>query len=197
MDTTVSTADMSNMDLPETIDINLLRDLLCSSWMRHDAMWFYHCSKGIGMELTNKINRAAIRDMGLYEGRKLKEALGYKNKTLQTFEEFEILLKQMFSIISSSFMKGTLEFLDENKIRMSWQNCFAHAGVSRMGLIDSYECGIFDRVDAWLDTLDVNWEVNPKISQCMKYQQGYCFREYTIHFYDQNVQTKSTLGKDS
>ncbi|MGE5397672.1 MAG: hypothetical protein ACM3MK_09105, partial [Chitinophagales bacterium] len=133
MDTT-----QSIIDVPESINKNQLRDLLCSTWMRHDAMWFYHCSTEMGIELTNKINRAAVRDMALYEGQKLKTALGYKDKKPQTFEEFKTLLEQMFKIVVSPFMKGILEFLDHNKVRMTWLSCFAHAGVSRMGLIDKY-----------------------------------------------------------
>lgn len=173
---------MNVADVPETLDKNQLRNLLCSGWMRHDAMWFNHCAKEMGIESANKLNRAAIKDMAQYEGRKLMEALGYKDQTPQTFEEFQVLLINMFGIITASFMKGTIEFYEENKMRFSWQNCFAYSGVARMGLIENYECGVFERVAAWLDVMGVKWEVSPNIKHCMMHEQGHCFREYTVHF---------------
>jgi len=174
---------MSMAEIPEVIDKSQLRDALCSTWMRHDAMWFYHCSNEIGMELTNKINRAAVRDMALYEAKRLKKMLGYPDKNPQTYEELRTLLTQMFGMISAPFMKGSLIFLpEENKVRMTWQSCFAHLGITRMGVIGSYECGIFERIDSWLNALEVKWSVSPQVTRCMMHTDGECYRDYTLCF---------------
>ena len=171
------------VDIPETIDKSQLRDILCSTWMRHDAMWFYHCSNEIGMELTNRINRAAVRDMAFYEAKKLKKLLGYQDKNPQTYEELQTLFMQMFGMINAPFMRGTLTFIpEESKVRMSWQSCFAHLGISRMGVIESYECGIFERIESWLNALEIKWAVSPQVTGCMMHTDGECYRNYTLYF---------------
>lgn len=174
------------VEVPETIDKSQLRDILCSTWMRHDAMWFYHCSNEIGMERTNKINRAAVRDMALFEAKRLKNLLGYQDRIPQTYEESQTLLEQMFGIINAPFMKGTLTFIpEESKVRMTWETCFAHLGMSRVGVIESYECGIFERIDSWLKALEIKWEVCPQVTGCMMHTDGECYRDYTLFFDNQ------------
>jgi hypothetical protein len=67
-------------------------------------------------------------------------------------------------------------------IRFDWDSCFAHDGVSKLGVIDRYECGIFERVEAWFETLGLNYTVTPRVTGCMMYEQGRCFREYEFTF---------------
>ena len=55
---------------------NELKEILNKNWMTHDAMWFYNCLKECGIEKTNKINKAAIRDMAAIEIKRIQKAVG-------------------------------------------------------------------------------------------------------------------------
>ena len=51
-----------------------------------------------------------------------------------------------------------------------------------LGVIDRYECGIMLRIDTWLETLGIQYEVEPKVTGCMMYTNGKCFRDYRFFF---------------
>ena len=51
----------------QPVENDELKELLVKGWMTHDAMWFYHSLQEFGIEKTNKINKAAIRDMSAIE----------------------------------------------------------------------------------------------------------------------------------
>jgi hypothetical protein len=55
---------------------NELKEILNKNWMTHDAMWFYNCLQEFGIEKTNKINKAAIRDMAVIEIKRIQKAVG-------------------------------------------------------------------------------------------------------------------------
>ena len=55
---------------------NELKEILNKNWMTHDAMWFYNCLQEFGIEKTNKINKAAIRDMAAIEIKRIQKAVG-------------------------------------------------------------------------------------------------------------------------
>jgi hypothetical protein len=64
----------------------------------------------------------------------------------------------------------------------TWHQCFAHDGITMLGVIDQYECGIMDRVESWFDTLGIKYEVEPKVTQCVMRTEGRCYRNYTFFF---------------
>ena len=47
-------------------------------------------------------------------------------------------------------------------------------------MIETYECGILERVRSWLDTLEVGYQMTPEFSGCLMHQQGSC--EVDFHF---------------
>jgi hypothetical protein len=61
--------------------------------------------------------------------------------------------------------------------------CFAHDGIKMLGMIDQCECGIMDRVENWFDTLGIKYEVEPKVTRCMRHTEGCFFRDH-IFFFD-------------
>jgi hypothetical protein len=107
------------------LEKNELKELLNKGWMTHDAMWFLNCMKECGIEQTNKINKAAVRDMAAIEIKRHQKALG---------------------------------------------------------VADRYECGISLRIDTWLTTLGIKYEVQPKVTGCMMHTDGKCFRDYKFFF---------------
>jgi hypothetical protein len=51
-----------------SLETGQLKELLNKGWMTHDAMWFYNCLQEVGIEKTNKINRAAVKMMAAGRG---------------------------------------------------------------------------------------------------------------------------------
>lgn len=168
----------------ERIEKKDLRDLLSRCWMTHDAMWFFHAVQEVGIDKTNKINKAAVRSMAALESKRLRKALGYGKKPVENFFDLKTLFEESFGVIKADFMKGSVDFPEEGLIRLSWQECFAYEGISRLGVIDRYQCGIFDRIEGWFNGLGVKFEVSPRVDGCMMHTEGKCYRDYRILFED-------------
>jgi hypothetical protein len=79
-------------------------------------------------------------------------------------------------------MKYTYSLPANNVMHCEWESCFAYDGVKALGVIDRYECGIMLRIDTWLDTLNIKYEVEPKVTGCMMHTDGKCFRDYRFFF---------------
>jgi hypothetical protein len=157
-----------------------LKELLHKCWMTHDAMWFFNCLQECGIEKTNKINRAAVKGVAAVEIKRLKKAIGVDK--LETFGEFWNFFQIAMATFTGDFMKYSFESGGLNRVSGTWHQCFAHDGITMLGVIDQYECGIMDRVETWFDTLDIRYEVEPKVTQCMMHTEGRCYRNYTFFF---------------
>jgi hypothetical protein len=157
-----------------------LKELLIKCWMTHDAMWFYQCLQECGIEKTNRINRAAVKAVATVEIRRLTKAIDVGK--LETFSEFWEFFQRAMSVFTGDFMKYSFESKEMNRIRSTWHRCFAYEGIKALGVIDRYECGIMERVEAWFDTLGIRYEVAPKVTGCMMHTEGRCYRDYTFFF---------------
>jgi len=165
------------MKLPKKDEV---KELLVKGWMTHDAMWFYNCLQACGIEKTNKINKAAIRNMAAIEIKRVQKAVGAEN--LNTFDEFKRFFDMTMEIATGEFMKYTYSSPAHNILHGEWKSCFAYEGVKGLGVIDQYECGIMLRIETWLDTLGIRYEVEPKVTGCMMHTDGKCFRDYRFFF---------------
>lgn len=167
---------------PNTIPLDKieLKELLNKGWMTHDGMWFNNCLQELGIEKTNKINKAAIRGLGSIEIKRIQKALG--TDRIDTFEEFKRFFSLVMEIVSGKFMKYDFSFPEKNLIHAEWQSCFAYEGIKGLGVIDRYECGIMLRIETWFDTLGIKYEVDPKVTGCMMHTDGQCFRNYRFFF---------------
>ena len=163
-----------------TLETKQLKELLNKGWMTHDAMWFYNCVQEVGIERANKINRAAVKAMAAVEMKRMRKALGVTE--LKTFDQLVELFEASMQIVSGDFMKYRFVYPGKNIIHSEWLSCFAYEGVRALGVIDRYECGIMDRIEAWWDALGVKWEVELKITGCMMHEQGQCYRDYRFTF---------------
>ncbi|MHA2366814.1 MAG: DUF6125 family protein [Candidatus Hodarchaeales archaeon] len=155
-----------------------LKELLCKNWMTHDAMWFSHCVQNIGIEKTNKINKAAVRSMSLIEIKRIKKIL--QIDTIESFEQFRKFLITAFEVIKGDFMKFKMSFPKTNAIHAEMRDCFAYQGVKRIGAIANYECGIFERIEGWFDGLGIKYNVVPDLNGCLMHQRQECIRDYTV-----------------
>ena len=157
-----------------------LKELLIKGWMTHDAMWFYNCLQECGIEKTNRINKAAIKAMSAVEIKRIQKAVGAEK--LDTFDEFKRFFDIAMEIATGEFMKYTYSMPANNLMHGEWESCFAYEGVKALGVIDRYECGIMLRIDTWLDTLGIQYEVEPKVTGCIMHTDGKCFRDYRFFF---------------
>ena len=161
-------------------DKDEIKELVSKNWITHDAMWFYHCLREFGIEKTNELNKAAIRDMSAIEIRRIQKALGVKE--IRSFEMFSQFMDQAMSIATGKFMKYKYTTPANNLIHGEWQSCFAYEGMKALGVADRYECGVMLRINTWLDTLGIQYEVEPKVTGCMMHTEGKCFRDYRYFF---------------
>ena len=169
---------MSNETLP--LDKNELKELLTKCWMTDDAMWFYSCLQEFGIEKTNEMNKAAIRGMAAIEIKRYQKALGVRN--LERFEDFRRFFDMAMEIATGKFMKYKYGIPEKNVMHAKWESCFAYEGMKALGVADRYECGIMLRIDTWLDTLGIKYEVEPKVTGCMMHTEKRCFRDYRFFF---------------
>ena len=165
------------------LNTNEIREILRKGWMTHDAMWFYNVNKEFGIDATNRINLAAIDGMGAIEVGRYKKILGYdKNKKFTSFDEFKVFFKQVFEIIKPDFMDFEYSVSEKNIIRWKWANCFAYNGVSQIGVVDNYQCGILRRIESWLKTLGIPYTIEPEIKGCLMHTNGKCEGEFHFNF---------------
>lgn len=162
-----------------SVEAEQLKQLLLRGWMTHDAMWFKSALEELGIEAANRLNRAAIRSMAPIEVKRTLAALGMHG--VSTFEQLERFISGAMGLLSGDFMRFRWDWRPPDLLRVDVQECFAHKGISRLGAIARYECGIFDRIYRWLDALGVGYVVTPEGELCTMHHQGSCVREVTFH----------------
>ena len=159
-----------------------LKELLNKCWMTHDAMWFSHCLEECGIEKTNRINRAAAKSVGMIEVKRIKKALGIGE--IQSFEDLKKIAIGAYEIVKGDFMHITPSFSSDNILHWEWETkqCFAHDGIKKLGVIDQYQCGIFERIGGWFDGLGIKYSITPQVEGCMLHSNGKCFRDFRFYF---------------
>jgi hypothetical protein len=157
-----------------------LKELLNKCWMTHDGMWFYHCLQECGIEKTNKINKAAVKSLAAIESKRIKKGLSIQK--VETFEELKDFIEGVFGVLKADFMDFVYSFPSRNLFHMEMRQCFAYDGMQRMGVIDQYQCGIFERIQGWFDGLEIKYSVTPQVEGCMMRDQGQCYRDLRFYF---------------
>jgi hypothetical protein len=148
--------------------------------MTHDAMWFVHCVEACGIDTANRINRAAVRSMAAVEVRRIQQALGLP--AVRTPRDLAALLEGAVDLVKADFMDFTWSCPAPDRVRWEMRRCFAYEGVRKLGLLDRYQCGIFERIAGWLDGLGLAHEMTPPVTGCMLHAEGVCFREFQVRF---------------
>lgn len=157
-----------------------LKELLVKCWMTHDGLWFYHCLQECGIEKTSKINQAAAQSIGAIEAKRVTKALGIEK--VETFEALKDLIDDGFDLVRGDFMDFIFDCSTDNVLHIETKRCFAYEGISKMGAIDGYDCGIFARVGGWFDGLGIGYETSPPIQGCMLHSEGRCSRDFRFFF---------------
>lgn len=162
------------------IDKNELKQLLLKCWMTHDGMWFYHSMQELGIEKANQLNKAAIKSLAGIEIERVRKVFGFKK--IETFEDIKAISHAAFGVLTDDFMGFSYGFPSENAMHWEMSKCFAYAGMTRLGIIDRYECGVIYRVACWFDSLGVNYVLTPQPDGCLMHVNGSCRGDFRFSF---------------
>lgn len=163
------------MDLLATLDKNEVREFFSKNWMTHDAMWYGVCVQELGPEKANRLNKTAVRLMAGLEIKRVTKLMGSSaDAPVTEFYELAEIIETTFGLVKAGFMDFDFHFPEKNLLRGRFHECFAHTGVSKYGLIDSYDCGIVIRIQGWLEGLGVSYIMEPDFSGCLMNQNGEC-----------------------
>jgi len=166
----------------EQIGIHALKEHILKNWMTHDAMWFLHCLQSCGISEANRLNKAAIQSLASLEFERALKLFGISRT--DTFEGLKDAVDALFSVSKGEFMPFTYSFPDRNTLCWEWPegSCFAYQGMQRMGVIDSYECGVIHRVLCWIGNAGVKCSVSPGMETCLMHARGRCAGEIRLEF---------------
>jgi hypothetical protein len=161
-----------------------LIELLNRCWMTHDAMWFHHCSKEFGISDANRINKAAIRSLAPIEVGRIRMYLGMDKERVGGFDEFKSFFCGASELCIPDFMNVTMNFPRDCVLRWDFKPkaCFAYKGMTRIGAINEYECGVIYRLECWIECLGVRYETSPKIGRCLMLEAETCSGEFNLRF---------------
>jgi hypothetical protein len=159
-------------------------ELLNKCWMTHDAMWFLQCLQEFGIKTANKLNKGAIRSLAPIEVNRIKAFLGLTEGSVRTFQEFKDFFAGASELCIPDFMNITMSFPRQDLLHWEFKpkNCFAFKGMKHIGVIHEYECGVIYRVQCWIESLGVSYEVNPEIEKCLMTQGENCSGDFSLHF---------------
>ncbi len=162
-----------------SLDKEQLRQLLIRCWMTHDAMWLGGAVQTVGIETANALNRAAVRMTAATETRRLRRLIGLS--AVEDLDDVRWFFEQALSVFIGDFMEFDWEWsAASDEMRIDMTRCFAFEGVTRLGIADTYECGIYERIYGWLDELGVDYEAAPDSALCLQHHEGRCSRVFRL-----------------
>lgn len=162
------------MKLMNKLDKYEVREFFSKNWLTHDAMWFYHSLKEVGADQANKINRAAVKSMAGIEIQRILKLMNTEKKSVETFDQLKEIIDTTYKLIKPEFMKFVYDFPEKNIFRGGFSKCFAYEGITKIGVINIYQCGVIMRVQGWLEALGVQYKMEPDFTGCLMHQNGKC-----------------------
>jgi hypothetical protein len=153
--------------------------LLVRSWMTHDARWFNAVARQFGMEAANRVNQAAVRDAAKVEAQRVGRALGIAPPK----DAASCLAAQqaMIGLLGPDLLEYEAEVESASAYRVAVKRCFAHENVTRAGVARQYDCGIFARIEGWLEGMGFRPQVEPPLKGCLKAQGKDCVHRVRLH----------------
>ena len=169
----------------ESIGKDELKNFLGKGWLTHDGMWFYHTYLECGIEQTNRLNKSAIKSMAAIEAQRTLKILEMNKSDITSMKELTHFMHNALQLILPYSIIEKAKFVpSENSILWEWEEnaCFAYNGIKMLGVLDEYQCGVIYRIECWLETLGIPFEVKPKIEKCIMHTNGRCAGEFVFNF---------------
>ena len=163
------------------LSFEMEKDLLIKGWMSHDARWFMAVAKHFGMDTANRLNQSVCRELGRVEMKRYMKTLVLS--PVKDLEEYLTLKKAALSLYGSGLTEYEIKTLDDQTYEMHMKRCFAYENIMRAGVEDLCECGIFARLQGWIDAQGLEHELIPPLSKCMMVLGKECVYTIRLRFH--------------
>ena len=163
-----------------SLSFDAQKDLLIKDWMSHDARWFMAVVEHFGIEHANRLNQKVARELGRVEMRRFMKTLDLSPS--RNMEEYLNLKKAALSMFGPDLVDYEIKILDHQTYEMHLARCFAHENIVKAGIKDQYECGIFSRLQGWIDAQGLEHELAPALGKCMKVLGKECCYAVKLRF---------------
>ena len=140
------------------------KDLLIKGWMSHDARWFMAVAEHFGIDAANRLNQFVCREVGRVEMKRYMKTLGLSPP--KNMDEYLDLIKATISLYGPDLIEHEIEILDHQSYQMHLKRCFSYENIVRAGIKDEYKCGIFARIQGWIDALGLEHDFLPPLGKC-------------------------------
>ena len=157
-----------------------VKNFLLTNWMTHDALWYREAASRFGMTEASPMNLRVCRSLGRIEFKRLLRETG--SNPPKNMGQLKKLYQEARRILVPTLMETEVDFQRDDKIVFKTRTCFAHKGMTEAGLIDEYECGIFERIKGWFDAMEVDNMLSPDLSRCLKYRGQECHVKVGFQF---------------
>ena len=157
-------------------------EYILKNWMTHDALWYAEAAGALGMKEASPMNLRVCRKLGRIEFARFLKQTGAQ--TPKNLSEVKYIAEEGMLLLVPPFMEWTWEWIDGDRIIFRVEDCFAHRGMTKFGVIDEYECGIFERIEGWFDAMELDYERTPDLSRCLKYRGKECVVTFQFTFND-------------
>lgn len=159
-----------------SLSFDTQKDLLVKGWMSHDARWFRAVAEKFGIEAANRLNQRVCRELGRIEMKRFMKSLALSPS--KNLNEYLNLKKAAISLYGPDLIEYGIDLIDPQSYKMHLKKCFAYENIVKAGIKDQYECGIFARLQGWIDAQGLGHEISPPLGKCMKVLGKECC--YTI-----------------
>lgn len=153
-------------------------DLLIRCWMSFDSRWFMAVAMAHGPEAARHLNQIVAHEVGKVEALGIARAL--QLPPIATLNDLLVVQEAFISLVGPKLTDYTIVRTGDDEYRIQMQRCFAHENVTRAGVGDHYDCGVFARITGWMEALGVRYEMTPSLGKCLKAQGRECV--YTFKF---------------
>jgi hypothetical protein len=147
------------------LSFEMEKDLLIKGWMSHDARWFMAVVEHFGIDAANRLNQFVCRELGRVEMKRYMKTLALSPP--KDMGEYLNLTKAAMSIYGHGLAEYEIKTVDHQSYEMHMKRCFAYENIVRAGIKDQYECGIFARLQGWIDAQGLEHDLNPPLGKCM------------------------------
>ena len=163
-----------------SLSFEMEKDLLIKGWMSHDARWFMAVAKHFGMDAANRLNQSVCREIGRVEMRRYMKTLGLS--PAKNLEEYLTLMKAALSLYGSGLAEYEIKTLNNQSYETHMKRCFAYENIVRAGIDNQCECGIFARLQGWIDAQELSHELSPPLGRCLMVLGKECRYKITLRF---------------
>jgi hypothetical protein len=120
-----------------------------------------------------------------FEVQRLKQIMAFDERQLTNVTAIVKFMEEGMRLILPESVLSKYHFNIESPNILQWEweknECFAYKGMSRMGVIDGYECGVMYRIECWFESLGLKFESNVKSGHCQMHTRGHCRGQYKFN----------------